>query len=277
MSTSWSCGRSSQNRPAPGSDRTSGDRLAQQRVQAPAGDDPPGLADAGGEVGLDPLPLAGERLLPVGLEQPQEPLEQAPRVVQQLAGQRLVARRGRALAQPGGGSPGPPAPPGRGLSRRRPASRRAGWRTPGAPAARPTPRSRRSSPSKSEQLPGGRREEELREVRAVREREDVDLPLQRRGEPPHRPHPLVLHRVVLGLHQHVQAQHRLQRGRVGEGGPLGGRRAATGTRSSPDYHRRLARGPTPRSRRAQAMGSRFHTALLSPGDAGPPRSCFHAR
>jgi len=79
-------------------------QAAQQGVHAPPGDDPSGLSDAGGKVGLDPLPLARERLLPVGLEQPEEPFKQAPRIVKQLARQRLIACRGRTLPQKSAGT-----------------------------------------------------------------------------------------------------------------------------------------------------------------------------
>src|SRR5262249_34747936 len=84
-------------------------QAAEQGVQAPPGNDPPGLADAGGKVGLDPLPLARERLLPVGLAQPPKPLQQAPRTLPAPApcptlptpGPRLVHRRPRAAPPPG--------------------------------------------------------------------------------------------------------------------------------------------------------------------------------
>src|SRR5215831_20908804 len=145
-------------------------QAAQQGVQALPSDDPPGLADTGGKVGLDPLPLPRERLLPVGLEKAQEPLKQAPRILQQLPRQRLIARRGRTLPQP--------AADVRRLQRRRiardsPAGLRADQRDRElqthqllVDAAQPP-----QLALEVRKLPSRQRKKELREVRTIRERE----------------------------------------------------------------------------------------------------------
>ena len=67
-----------------------------------------------------------------------------------------------------------------------------------------------------------RRHEELGNEAAVREAEGGDLAFERRREVARPPYPRMLKRVVLGLGEHVQAEHCLDHGRVRECDRLGG-------------------------------------------------------
>jgi hypothetical protein len=66
------------------------------------------------------------------------------------------------------------------------------------------------------------REKAVRDRPAPEERECRQLPLQRRGQAPHRAYPRMLKRMVLGLGQDVEALHRLEQRRVRERDVLGG-------------------------------------------------------
>ena len=220
IGTRWSCGTSSPKLRPPGSTRSCGASDEQERVHAVAGDLAAATLDALGELRLDPLPLGGERLLPVRLEQRQRSARRsgpgrrtaAPR--RGGTAGRAVPARFSATARTFGRRED--AAPGGTQRRRR--GRRSG--AAGRRRRRPCAGGERGASSDLEVVVargGGREQDAVGQRPAVEERERRDLAPQRRRQRPHRADPAVLERVVLRLREDVQAEDALEERRVAEG------------------------------------------------------------